>query len=360
MSDPTVSANAEPLTYWVWLTPLLFVVGGIVIGQLVERLVIARLRAWAATTAWQGDDLILDGLKGLALIWCVLIGLYGATHTSSLSPESIQLLKNIIKVGWIISFTIALARITSGLVQMSTQSLGGAFANSTIVINLVRVLIVVTGVLVALESVGISITPILTALGVGGLAVALALQEPLSNLFAGLQILAAKRVRLGDYVKLDSGDEGHVTDIAWRNTTLTTLANNTVVVPNAKLGSSIVTNYHLPDTPLVFTVPVGVAYGSDLTRVERIAVEVAREVMTSIESAAGLPDPVIRFTAFADSAITFNVVMRARVFADQFLMRHELIKRLQTRFMAEGIEIPYPIRTVIVKGQAPTLPITTP
>ena len=104
----------------------------------------------------------------------------------------------------------------------------------------------------------------LTALGVGGLAVALALQDTLGNLFAGLQIVASKQVRPGDYLLLESGQEGSVTDIAWRYTTLRTQSNNLVVVPNAKLGQSIITNFQLPDQPLSVIIEFGVAYSSDL------------------------------------------------------------------------------------------------
>jgi small-conductance mechanosensitive channel len=352
MSDPALTSSvSDTQTLWLWLTPLIWLGGGLLGGVVVERGVMARLRAWAEKTTWQGDDIILAGLKGVPFFWCALIGLYWAVHTTSafLAADTIVTLKSLVKVLWIVSFTVPLARIAGALVSFAARGVGGAFATSSIVVNLVRIAIVLVGLLVALESVGINITPIITALGVGGLAVALALQEPLSNLFAGLQLLAAKRVRLGDFVKLDNGDEGTVTDIAWRNTTITTLANNTVVIPNAKLVSAVVTNYHLPEPMMAFSVPVGVVYGSDLAKVERVALEVAKDVMATVQGGHSELEPAVRFTAFADSAITFNISMRVREFPAQFLMRHELIKRLYDRFNAEGIEFAYPTRTVIMK-----------
>lgn len=135
------------------------------------------------------------------------------------------------------------------------------------------------------------ITPMLTALGVGGLAVALALQEPLANFFAGVFLTLGGQIRLGDYVKLDSGQEGYVADFSWRSTRLRMLPTNLVVVPNARLAQAIV-------------------------------------------------------HTFADSSVNFTVVLRAAEFVDQYLIKHEFIKRLHARFDRERITIPFPIRTL--------------
>jgi small-conductance mechanosensitive channel len=200
--------------------------------------------------------------------------------------------------------------------------------------------------LVVLNGIGLSITPMLTALGVGGLAVALALQEPLANFFAGLFITLAGQIRVGDYVRLDSGQEGYVADFTWRSTRLRMLANNLVVVPNAKLAQAIVVNHHLPSSDLAVLVEVGVDYASDLRQVERVVVEVGREVMTEVAGGVATFEPFIRYHTFADSSINFTVILRAKEFVDQYLIKHEFVKRLHTRFNDEGIVIPFPIRTI--------------
>jgi len=141
------------------------------------------------------------------------------------------------------------------------------------------------GFLVALDYLGVSITPLITALGVGGLAVALALQDTLSNLFSGLNILMTRKIRPGDFIRLDTGEEGVVCDITWRNTTIRALENNMVIVPNGKLGGAIVTNTHLPEKEMGLFVPVTVAFDNDLALVERVTLEVAREVLTAPERA---------------------------------------------------------------------------
>ncbi len=126
----------------------------------------------------------------------------------------------------------------------------------------------------------------LTALGVGGLAVALALQDTLANLFAGIHILASKTVQPGDYIRLSSGEEGYVEDINWRQTTVRALSNNLVVIPNGQLAKTNMTNFMRPEQQLTILVQVGVAYDSDLEHVERVTTEVVAEVMTEITGAS--------------------------------------------------------------------------
>ncbi|MBZ0089596.1 MAG: mechanosensitive ion channel family protein, partial [Thermoanaerobaculia bacterium] len=178
------------------------------------------------------------------------------------------------------------------------------------------------------------------------LAVGLALQPTLSNFFAGLHLSMAQPVRVGDFVELEDGTQGHVIDIGWRATRIRQLANNLVVVPNARLAEMRLVNYTLPEPAQAVLVPVGVAYDSDLERVERITVEIAREVQRSLPEADPGHEPFIRYGAFADSAISFNVILRAVSYTDRWSLVHEFVKRLQLRFAAEGIEIPFPQRVV--------------
>ena len=201
-------------------------------------------------------------------------------------------------------------------------------------------------ILVILQSLGISIAPVLTALGVGGLAVALALQETLSNLFAGLQILAARQIKPGDYVHLDSGEEGYVTDVTWRNTTIRAIPNNMIIVPNSKLASTILTNYHQPAKEMLVYVEVGVHYDSDLEHVERVTLEVARDTQTTVEGARRDHEPRIRYNQFGDSGIIFKVVLSAEEFYDSYELTHQFVKRLKRRYNEEGIIIPFNMVTL--------------
>ena len=175
----------------------------------------------------------------------------------------------------VLATTIALARVVADSVRLYALRTQGAIGSSSIFVTLARLTIYLIGLLVLLQTLGVSITPLLTALGVGGLAVALALQDTLSNLFAGLHVIGSRKVRLGDYIQIESGEEGYVVDINWRNTSIRSLPNDIVVVPNAKLANAIVTNFYQPERETSVVAKACVAYDSDLEHVERVTVEVA-------------------------------------------------------------------------------------
>ncbi len=246
----------------------------------------------------------------------------------------------------IISVTFVLANMATRLIRAYTSTVDTALPVTSLTQHIGRVVIFTIGFLIVLNALGISITPILTTLGIGGLAVALALQDTLANLFAGFHIIVAKQVRVGDFIKLESGEEGYVTDITWRTTKIRMLPNNVVLVPNEKLAKAIVTNYYLPEKDMSVLIRVGVHYASDLAKVEAVTCDVAREVMREV--AGGVPEfePFIRYNTFNDSSVDCSVILRAKEFADQYLIKHEFIKRLHVRYAREGIVIPFPIRAI--------------
>jgi len=332
-----------------FIIPISIVVGSFILGFLVEKYILGYFKRAAAKTGWEGDDIILASLNKYVTLWFVLIGIFIAIHNVSLSPGNLVIIKKLILVIFIFSATVVMVKILSGMVDIYARRAKGAFPSTSIFTNITKVVVYIIGGMIILQALDISITPILTALGVGGLAVALALQDTLSNLFAGIQIIASRQVKPGDYVKLDSGEEGYVVDITWRNTTIRALPNNMIIVPNAKLSNALITNYYMPEKELAVLVNLGVSYSSDLNKVERVTIEVAREVMKEVPG--GVPDfePFVRYHTFGDFSINFTVVMRAREFTDQYLIKHEFIKRLHQRYIQEGIEIPFPVRTIYTR-----------
>jgi small-conductance mechanosensitive channel len=241
---------------------------------------------------------------------------------------------------------LVLARLIIAWLMPITSGLGHGVRTASIVGIVVRVLVFSIGALLVLHDLGISITPMITALGVGGLAVALALQDTLSNLFAGIQLLASRQLAVGDFVKLDTGEEGYLVDITWRNTTVRALGNHLIVIPNAKLAAAIIQNHQRPDPEVAVLVQVGVSYDSDLEHVERVTVDTARKVVSRLQPDLKDFDPFIRYNSFADSSISFSVILRAKEFTERYLLVHEFIKALHRSYRHEGIVIPYPMRTV--------------
>jgi len=209
--------------------------------------------------------------------------------------------------------------------------------------------VVILGLLVLLTQLGFQIAPLLTALGVGGLAVALALQDTLSNLFAGFYMAWAGQIRLGDYIKLNTGEEGYIADISWRSTSIRALSNNLIIVPNAKLAQAVVTNYHLPDRRMSASLQVSASYDCDPDRVERVLLEVALNGAREIPEMLADPAPSVAFDpGFGESALAFTVSFSVTEFVNQFSVRNELRKRILRRFREEKIGMPFPARDVYV------------
>jgi small-conductance mechanosensitive channel len=253
---------------------------------------------------------------------------------------------------WILSLTIMASRLAGNLIRFHGTGISGALPVTTLTQTLAQLAVVILGLLVLLNQLGISITPILTALGVGGLAVALALQDTLSNLFAGFYVAVAGQVRLGDYIRLNTGEEGYVTDISWRSTTIRSLGNNLAIIPNNKLGQAIVTNYCLPEKRMGVSIQVSVSSESDPDRVERVLLEEAQRAAREIPGMLAEPAPQARFEpGFGDWSLGFTLNYHVQEFADQFRVRHELRKRILKRLRQEGIELPFPTRTVYMRGQ---------
>ena len=330
---------------WVW--PLVLLGGSVVLGLAAELVVLGRLRRMVRETRWEWDEVVVESLRGMAFVWVAVAGIYSARQVATLPDVLASSVDNLLVVALGLSFTVVGARAASEGIQAWARSTGGALPSTSLLQNVARLLVFVLGVFLILQNLGVEVGALVASLGIGGLAVALALQDTLSNLFAGFQIILAQQVRSGDFVRLDTGEEGFVTDIQWRNTTIKSrVEDHEVVVPNSKLAGAIVTNFDLPDRPVWVRLEAGVSYDSDLEEVERVTLEVAREVQEDFDLVGETPDPVFRFRGFGDSAVTYVLRLRVGRFDRQFPVRHALVKRIHARYREEGIEIPFPIRTL--------------
>ena len=335
--------SSIPLTQF--LISLGVIAGGTLVGFIFEKLVLKRLYHMVAKTRWNGDDIMVRSLRHVVTIWFALASIYFVILRRNIDQTLAGLLKNILLIALLISIAMVLARVGAGFVRLYFNNVQG-LPSSSLITNVVRIIIGVLFGLIILQSLGVQITPLLGALGVGGLAVALALQETLANLFAGIVIILSKQLRPNDFVQLSSGEQGYVEDISWRNTTIRSLPNNMIIVPNAELSTTIITNYYQPEQQMSVLVNVGVSYESDLEHVERVTVEVATSVMTEVEGGIPEEEPFIRYNNFGDFSIDFTVIMQTSEVVNQYIITHEFIKRLHRRYGEEGIQIPFPIRTI--------------
>lgn len=345
--------KAAPITNSItllkdWVTPLL--IAGIVIfvGIVVQRIVIIYIKRLAKRTHWKGATVLATALRGMIVLLSVLFGVYYGMTFAPLNEQTLNVAHKLHIIFIIFIITFVIARVLTGLLKTYSHREQSSKGSLSLFKSIINIIVYCLGLLVILQSIGISITPILTALGVGGLAVALALQDTLSNLFAGIQITLTRTIKPGDFIHLSSGEEGTVVDITWRSTTLLTRADNMIVIPNSKLATTIITNYSLPQIDFSFSVSVGVGYESDLDKVENISMEVAMAVLKE----AGVDKiPIFRYTDFGNSSINFTMYMGVNEFGQQFVLRHKFIKSLNKRYNAEGINIPFPITTVYMKKE---------
>ncbi|WP_041914427.1 mechanosensitive ion channel family protein [Selenomonas ruminantium] len=331
------------------IVPFCILIAALTAGIMLNRMIKQRMmkRLTAEETTWQ--SIFINALQGVPISFCLVVGLYWIVNTIDIIEPLVKIFSYILFTVIILTITRVIARTVSGVIDMQIERSQQKMPKTTLLNAIVNGIIYAMGILVVLQYYGISIAPILTALGVGGMAVALALQETLANIFSGLHLILSKQLRLGDYVHLSSGEEGRVTDITWRFTTIVPVGEgNMVVIPNQKIASSIITNYSMPRHDILIKIPVGVAYNSDLEKVEEVTLDVARQVLTQLNERLDKDrQPAVRFYNFGDSSIDFNVLLHSARFDNQFLLKHEFIKALTKRFREEGIEIPFPIRTIV-------------
>jgi small-conductance mechanosensitive channel len=323
-------------------------VAGLALG--LRYLGFRSLHRWAAGTETRMDELLLNSLRAPSIVWCVLIGIYIAVDAAQLPVRAAALSLNAVYALLVLSITAVLSNLAGSTLGQVLKAHDLAIPATGLSVTIIKVGIWVVGGLVLLSGLGVSIAPILTAQGVGGLAVALALQDTLSNLFAGIHLLIEKPIRVGDFVKLETGQEGYIQDIGWRTTRIRMLPNNMVIIPNNKLSQSILTNYYMPEQRMAVLIPIGTSYDSDPEHVERVVLEEAKKAIGQVPGLLAEPAPFVPFIpGFGDSSLDFTLICQVREFTEQYLVQHELRKRLFKRFKDEGIEIPFPQRVVHLK-----------
>jgi small-conductance mechanosensitive channel len=305
----------------VW--PVALFAAIVVLGWLLRRIVYARLRRSTGSTESRIDNLLIESLHGPFLLWILILAIHLAAEYSSLPRSVTHWSAKLLLALWIISLTLVLSRLSGRMVRAYSTRLEGALPVSTLTEVLASLIIWILGILTLLEQVfEVDIRAILAALGVGGLAVALALQDTLSNLFAGFYVSVARQIRIGDFIKIDAGQSG-----------------NLIFIPNSKLAQSIVTNYSLPQRSIGIGIAVPVTYSSDPSQVERLLSEVASAAAGQVPGLLKNPAPSAKLIpGFGQTSMDFTLDCHVAEFADQFLVQHELRKRIYRRFREEGVQ----------------------
>ena len=339
--------------------PALTIVCGILLGFIFKRFVHSRLKKAAERSNWAGDDAVLEAIEPHIVVWFFLGALsISVSKIEAVQPQNTYLISilndyapkflTIVLIG---SITLAIGNLAVSIFDLWARDQEKGFPSTTMFTNFVRIAIYVIGILIILDALSISITPMITALGVGGIAVSLALKDTLTDVFAGLHILLSKKVQVGDFIQLDSGEMGYIQNISWRNTIMMERTNNIIHIPNTRLSSAIIKNFDSGDPSFSVKIPVGVGYSSDLDEVEKVTKKVINEIQSSMEETNNNYEPTMRFQNFGESSINLMVYFRGNRYGDQNPIIHQFIKTLHKRYSEEGIEIPFPMRTVIHKNE---------
>jgi small-conductance mechanosensitive channel len=333
-----------------WVAVALAVVTG---GAFVLRAaMLISLRRWPRS---QLAASLVPAIRGPSALWCVALGLYAAGEVAAAfsfmsdrwQARGGMLLEALV----VLSVTLVLAGVAGqAMAQISERTaLGGGVTG--LAHTSARAVVLSVGLLVLLSILGVQITPVLTALGVGGLAVALALQDSLANLFAGVHLLADKPIRVGDYVKIAEAGEGLVTDIGWRSTRIRSLANTIIVMPNQTVAKATITNYSLPDSRISLGFNVRVDYGADIDHVERTLRD---ELSAAVEGVRGVlrePAPSVSLIpGFGEYSLEFGIGYSVANFVDQYAVQDQLRRRILHRFRREGISMAVPTRSLHFDG----------
>lgn len=312
------------------------------------------LRKISEKTKITADDKIYKSIKNPAWLIIISFAAYvGVKIISSLKNYSIAI-NNIFSAWFILLFAFLTAKFFRKMVEISFAGIKQAGERKSkldrtaaiFIENTISIIIFIIAGLVLLNVFNIKITPLLASLGIAGLAVALALQDTLGNFFASISLITERPINIGDYVKLENGEEGYVESISWRNSTLRTLPGNRVVIPNSALSKMIITNYYYPTKDMAVVLQCGVAYGSDLAKVERVTIETARKTLKTVQGGCKDFEPFIRYHTFGDSNIQFSIILRVNEYVDKYLVTHEFIKNLMEVYRKNKIEISWPVRKI--------------
>lgn len=319
---------------------------------IVRSFLFRILHKWAEKTKTGFDNLIINTIKSPSIFWCIGIALCIGLESSEIPLKYTFYIIKAIHILIILSITVAAANLVTRVFIRYIDRSSVSVQSTGLLNTIIKTAVYLIGFIIILNILGISIAPLITALGIGGLAVALALKDTLENLFAGIHIMAEKTVRVGDFIGLETGQEGYVEDISWRTTRIRMLPNNMIVIPNSKLAQSIVVNYFLPEKTMSFQIPISVSYDSDPELVEKILIEEVKKAIKEVPGLLSEPSPVVRFIpGFGESSLDFTLVCHVKEFVDQYPVQHELRKRIFKRFQQEGIEIPFPQRVVWLKNE---------
>ena len=334
------------------------VIAGVIIARIISALLGRIVHRFTHATETELDDQVVAALRRPLVL---MIG-WQAIFIGTRVPSYLDNHERTIERLWLAITLLVAVFVVQRIVQVLLTWYAVEFSKRTstgldektlpMVRRIVGVAIYGIGLVILLDQLGVSVSPLLAGLGLSGLAVALAIQPLLSNIFAGSYVLSDASVGVGDFIEIEGGQSGWVEDIGWRAARIRTFDNNSVVIPNATLAAATVTNFDTQSAPVGVPVVCGVAYEEDLQRVEDVVKETLQTIVVDFPKIVDSEyTPWFAYNAFGDSNIDFLMKLRANDRRDVGRVTHEMIKRVHARLTSEGITINYPARRLFLQEE---------
>ncbi|RJQ16251.1 MAG: mechanosensitive ion channel family protein [Nitrospiraceae bacterium] len=326
----------------------------IVAAKIADLSIDKGFRRLTKMTTSEMDDKVIDFIHRPVFFTVVIIGCIHAVRILEASERFIfysnGLLVSVLTFIWGLS-VIRISNIVIENAVLKVTDLTGLGREVTpLVENIWKIIVIIAGATVILSVWKINITPLLASAGIAGAALAFAAKDTLSNFFGGISIFVDKPYKIGDYIVLDSKERGEVVRIGIRSTRIKTRDDVLITVPNAIISNTKIINESAPAPNFRVRVPVSVAYGSDIEKVEKLLNEIA----LSNENVLRGPEPRVRFRAFGESSLNFELLCWIKEPSLSGIAVHEINKAIYNKFNEAEITIPFPHRTVYLQSGPPS------
>jgi len=338
----SISVNIELIIKII--TPILIIGLGFLLGNIAEIKLKKLCENLNNNEAISPYISILESFKGVLFIWCIVGAIALALPMIKLLPSLNTLVEKILIVIALGAATLLASRLAVNAVKIYSLKNESTVSLTSLFEYLTKVLIFSIGFLIIIQSIGIQITALITAFGVGSLSIGLAFQNTLSNLISGVNIIVSRKIRPGDYLQLKDGEEGYVKDVELKYTVIKDIFNNIIVIPNSRLIDASFKNYSLEEEGNIITIKVAIAYDSDLEKVEKVTLNVAKYIIDNVQGGNQEVEPFMRYENFDYFSINLSIYIPIKEYFDRFLITHEFIKKLSKVYEEENIQMAFPLK----------------
>lgn len=320
-----------------------------VIAAWIAKIILKNiLKPLTKKTNTKIDDLIVRNLSSVIFYIIIAVGLKVSLTFVALDSFYYHC---IVDTFLIITVTILVVKIVNDLAHHWKKDWALKTASTAddrlipMIEKIAKVIIIALAVIFIFDSWNVDISPLLATAGIAGIAVSFAVKDSLANILGGLQLVLDKTFKVGDKVKLESGELGVILDIGLRSTKLKTYDNEVIYIPNGYLANAKVRNYTVPDLKLRVNVNFGVAYGSDTDKVRDIVLRTLKKMDSVLDD----PEPVVQFLEMSDFSLDFIARVWVKDYQEAYSMKLQTTDEIYKALNREGINIPFPTHTVYTK-----------